>query len=246
MMRFPTLLADLYSTRPDGAFRIPVLPGPGVITARGPHGEFAATATATINPSKDATSVQCGIVLDPGRSLAGKLVDPDGKPLTGVHVFNLKPLHFWTPQPLEIDSFTVTALEPSGRRSLVFVHPEKRLAAAVEVQANTQSPLRVQLKPAGAVTGRLVDEEGQPRPGVDVLIHFVRKDKDYLAEHLLGHITTDREGRFRVEGLAPDVVYQINLGKYTNKTIGTVAPRVSISSGEVKDLGDVRGRLFQE
>src|SRR5262249_15223142 len=160
----------------------PVLPGPGVLTARGPHGEFTADGTVTINPGQDTGPVQCHIILDPGRSLTGKVLGPDGKPLAGVRAFNLKPLHFWTPEPLESDSFTLTGVDPSGRRSLVFVPPEKRLAAAVELQGTAQSPLIVQLKPAGVVAGRLVDDDGQSRPAVDLLIHFVRKDPGYVAE----------------------------------------------------------------
>jgi RNA polymerase sigma factor (sigma-70 family) len=247
LTRFPTRLVDLYPTRADGTFRVPVLPGPGVITARGPHGEYVAAGSATINPDQHAQSVQCPIGLDPGRILTGTILGPDGKPLPGARVFNMKPLHFWTSQPLETASFTLTGVDPRGRRSMVFLHPEKRLAAALELQGNAQSPLTIQLKPAGTVTGRLVEEDGEPRPGVELLIHFVRKENGYVAEHLPNRITTDREGRFRVEGLAPGLVYQINLaGKRPTNTLGSVATHVSIRSGEVKDQGDVKGRLFQD
>jgi hypothetical protein len=130
---------------------------------------------------------------------------------------------------------------------MVFLHPEKGLARSLELQGSEPSPLTVQLEPAGIVTGRLVEEDGQPRPGVELLIHFVKKDNDSVAKHLPHRITTDEAGRFRLDGLAPGLVYQINLaGKLPNTTIGSVASRVSIKSGEVKDLGDVKGRLFQE
>ena|SRR5437868_2660445 len=95
--------------------------------------------------------------------------------------------------------------------------------------------------------GQQVDEDGEPRPRVPLRIHFVRKENGSVAEHLPHRIATNPEGRFRVEGLAPGVVYQVNLaGVPPNTTIGTVAPRVSIQSGETKDLGDVKGKLFQE
>lgn len=72
-------------------------------------------------------------------------------------------------------------------------------------------------------------------------------ENDSVPLHLLHGITTDRDGRFRVEGLAPGLVYQINLsGTSPYITIGTVAPRVSVRPGETKDLGDVKGRLFQD
>ena len=222
-----------------------MLPGPGVVTARGPHGEYVSAGTATINADKDAGPVQCQIVLDPGRTLTGTILGSDGKPLAGVRVFNMKPLHFWTPAPLQTASFTLTAAD--GRGTMVFLHPEKRLAKALEIQGSEPNPLSIRLEPTGTVTGRLVDDDGQPLPGVPLRIHFVRKDPGYVADHLLDRITTDPDGRFRVEALAAGLVYQINLaGKPPNTTIGSVAPRVSVKSGEVKDLGDVKGRLFQE
>jgi protocatechuate 3,4-dioxygenase beta subunit len=245
--RFPSLPADLYRTRSDGTFRIPVLPGPGVLTAHGPYGDFIAAGTADINPGKDGEPAACAIALDPGRTLTGTILGPDGQPLTGVHVFGMKPRDFWTPQPLKTAYFTLTAVDPRRSRSLIFLHPEKRWVKAVELQGNAQDKFTVRLEPAGTITGRLVDEDGQPRPDVNLLIHFVRKDNDYVAEHLPARIKTDREGRFRVEGLAPGVVYQINLaGKPPNITTGSVANRLSVKSGETKDLGDVKGKLFQD
>ncbi len=245
--RFPSVPRELYPTRPDGTFRVAVLPGPGTITAQGPYGEYVRESSAHINPSRDRESTECVITLDPGRTLTGTVLDPDGKPLAGVHVFNLNPLHFWTSRPLPAASFRLTAVDPKGRRSLVFLHPDKRLVKALELEGNAPDPVTVRLEPAGAVTGRLVDDDGRPRPGVELRIHFVRKDTDYVALHLPGQVKTDREGRFRVEGLAPGVTYQINLaGKPPKFTIGSVAPRVSIQAGETKDLGDVKGRLFQE
>jgi RNA polymerase sigma factor (sigma-70 family) len=243
--RFPTIAAELYSTRSDGTFRLPALPGPGVITARGPYGHYLRDGTVQINPTQGGKAVECTITLQPGRTLTGAILGPDGKPLTGVRVFNMKPLHFWTPQPLKTASFRLTAVDPRGRRTLVFQHAEKHLVKALELQGNTPSPITVQLERAATITGRLVDEEGQPRPRVNLQIHFVRKDNDYVAEHFPAIITTDRKGRFRVDGLAPGINYQINLaGKRVTQTIGAVANRLYVKPGETKDLGDVKGRLF--
>jgi hypothetical protein len=245
--RFPGLPSRLYRARSDGTFRIAVLPGPGTITARGPDGEYLSAATATINPGTDGEPVPCQIALDPGRTLTGTILGPDDKPLTGVQVFNVSPRHNWTSEGLETNNFTLTAVDPHGRRSLVFLHPEKRLVKALEVTGDARGPLTVRLEPAGTVTGRLVDEDGLPRPRVDMLVHFTRKDTDSLAEHLPRRITTDGEGRFRVEGLAPGLSYQINLaGKPPNTTIGNVAVGLSVKSGETRDLGDVKGKLHQD
>ncbi|HLJ98160.1 MAG TPA: sigma-70 family RNA polymerase sigma factor [Gemmataceae bacterium] len=152
LTRFPSILADIYPTRRDGTFRIPVLPGPGEIHARGPYGEYIAPTSIAINPGKDTGSVPYALTLDPGRTITGTILDPDGKPLTGVHVFNLSPRHFWTSEPLDTASFTLTALDPGSHRSLVFLHPDKRLVKALDLKGNVDSPLTVRLEPAGTVT----------------------------------------------------------------------------------------------
>jgi hypothetical protein len=44
----------------------------------------------------------------------------------------------------------------------------------------------------------------------------------------------DREGRFRIEGLAPGVRYTLCLGS------GLTLREVTVRSGETKDLGDIK------
>jgi TIGR03009 family protein len=244
--RFPGLPHAIYRTRPDGTFRIAALPGPGIVTVEGPYGEFLRGASEHINPSKDGERQSLTFSLDPGRTITGTVLDPDGNPLPAVYAFNVNPRHFWTSQPLEKPSFTLIAVDPREHRMLIFVHPERRLAKTLEVPGNAEGPVAVRLEQAGTATGRLVDEAGQPRPDVDLVIHLVTKDGG-VAEHLHGRIATDREGRFRVEGLAPGVVYQVNLrGKAPNLTIGGVINKLTIKAGEMKDLGDVKGKLFED
>jgi hypothetical protein len=232
-----------YRCRPDGSYRVPALPGPGVLTARELFykKEHLGDGSAPVNPSKDSKWVQCDIALDPGRTLTGTILDPDGKPLASVQAFNADPVDYWTPRALPTASFRVIAVDPRGRRSLVFLHRDKRLAKALELPGDARDPVTVQLERAGAVIGRLVDADGKPRPDAGLGIYFVRKDNDSTATHLPVQIRTDRAGRFCVEGLAPGVVYQIIAWRR-----GTIADRLSIQPGETRDLGDVKGKPSQE
>ncbi len=245
--RFPSLPTELYVTRPDGSFRVPALLGPGTITARGPYGEYLQDGSATINLTKDGEPVRCRFVLDPGRKLSGTILDPEGKPLAGVRVLNMNPRHFWTAKPLATASFTLTAMDAQGRRSLVFLHEGKHLAKAVDFKESGPGPLTVQLEPAGTITGRLVDAEGQPRPGVSCRIYLELKYDGGVAGHFPERVTTDRDGRFRVEGLAAGLRYQIiELGKPPKGEVAVVATRLSVKAGESKDLGDVKAKPFRE
>jgi RNA polymerase sigma factor (sigma-70 family) len=240
--RFPSLPNELYPAAADGSFRVPVLPGPGQIIARGPYGEYIADASAAINPTSTSEPVRCDLVLDPGRTLTGTVQGPDGKPLAGCRLFNLKP-HLWTSRPQDTASFSVSAIDPRKTRSLVVLHPDKRLVKAVELDGSDPDPLIIHLESAGTVTGRLLDEAGQPRPRVELIVFFQKKDDGYLAGHFPERVTTDGEGRFRVENLAPGLVYQINeAGKPPNLTIASVATRLSVKAGELKDLGGVTAR----
>ncbi len=243
--RFPSLPVDLYVTRADGTFRVPALPGPGSVTARGPHGQYLREGVTSFNLIPEGEPVWCQIVLDPGRTLPGTILDPEGKPLAGVRVHNLNPRHFWSARPLETPSFTLTAVDPQGRRTLVFLHEDKRLAKVIELQGAGPNPLMVRLEPAGTVTGRLVDADGVPRAGVRFLVFFEKKDDGSVARHFPERVTTDREGRFRVEGLAAGLRYQIiEAGKSANESAAVVATGISVRAGESKDLGDVKARPF--
>jgi RNA polymerase sigma factor (sigma-70 family) len=245
--RFPSLPTELYVTRPDGSFRIPALLGPGTITARGPYGEYVRDGSVTINLTEDGEPVRCQVVLDPGRTLSGTILDPEGKPLAGVRAFNVNPRHFWMSLPLKTASFTLTAVDPQEHRSLVFLHEARHLARAVEFHGSEPNPLTVRLEPAGTITGRLVDADGQPRGGVSFLIYFEKKDDGSVPRHFPERVTTDREGRFGIKGLAAGLMYQIiEAGKAPNDLVAVVAKKLSVKAGESKDLGDVRAIPFQE
>jgi hypothetical protein len=50
-------------------------------------------------------------------------------------------------------------------------------------------------------------------------------------------VRTDRDGRFRVEGLVPGVTYRIADGERN-----VISGDLSVKAGETKDLGDLRPR----
>jgi hypothetical protein len=59
-----------------------------------------------------------------------------------------------------------------------------------------------------------------------------------IRPHFPGEVTTDAEGRFRVEGLVPGGTYFILVGG-PPIFVGEVK-RVKIQAGESKDLGEVK------
>src|SRR5262249_25271481 len=118
-----------------------------------------------LNPAADAKLVTCDLLLDPGRTLKGKVLGPDGEPLTGVKVCGLRSYGshgLWENNPLEAPEFLATGLDKGKTRQLQFVHFEKKLAGSLVLKGDDEGPVTVKLAAAGTLSGRLVTPEGEP------------------------------------------------------------------------------------
>ncbi|HEV3117086.1 MAG TPA: carboxypeptidase-like regulatory domain-containing protein, partial [Gemmataceae bacterium] len=83
----------------------------------------------------------------------------------------------------------------------------------------------------GIMTGRLVKEDGKPRPGVLLQI----------ADRLLPNndYQTDKDGRFRIEGLAPAAKYKLQVVQ-NGKPTAQLFAGLTLKSGESRNLGDMQ------
>jgi hypothetical protein len=261
-------MLDLYYTKADGSFRVPVLPGAGLVAARATTGVYLpqqamtneqARARYAMQPGFNLTNfhavaaidaeagsaVKCDLAFDPGLTLACKVVGPDGQPVKGAHVRGLVPNPYWETRPLSGADFTVRALHPQTPRWLVVLHPGLRLGASVTVKAGDE-PFTVRLEPTGTITGRVLDYDGRPWKQQDLRIYFDRRGT-YLQDHLPDVVRSDDDGRFRVEGVISGLRYQVNVaGKPPNITVASVAVGLVLKPGEVRDLGDVKARKHGE
>jgi RNA polymerase sigma factor (sigma-70 family) len=209
---------------------------------------------AAIDAKPGAESVSCDLLLDAGRSLKGVVLDPDGKPLNGARVGRVKtwPSEDWESEPLQGAEFTALQLDPAKPRVLLFLHRERKLAGSVLIRGDEKEPVRVKLEPWGVLTGRILDEDDRPWSGAT--LRFLRFREPPRAEGPAGDqgtlpdqwFTADKDGRFRIEGLAPGVEYTLYGGKPNHfngapfNDIGPVCERVRLKAGETKDLADVR------
>jgi RNA polymerase sigma factor (sigma-70 family) len=244
----------------DGSFRVVALPGPGLLCVWADDDRFTRAvegwdgqplktvpfpvnpimyhALVPINPSEQTPgSTSCDIALEPGRTLTGSVVGPDGQPLTGVLAMGLtavlpapryqtrfleQPLY----QKLETAEFMVYGLDPRKPRALILIHPEKGLGKVQLLRGDESGPLTARLEPLGALSGRAIDAEGRPWEGLQVTVSLNldstdRKTLPYEAltsgpfiatrknELFDRSGTTDSDGKFRVEGLLPGLRYEI-------------------------------------
>lgn len=251
---------------PDGRFTIPALPGRGLIAARAQeerylHGIGAgvikgfdkglgafktypficSTADqhvfAEINPAPEMDEVALELRVDPGRTVSGTIVGPDGQAISGgVEIRTLDVFQSPRQSPGDSPEFEVTGL-PSGPYRLDFIHRGRKLAGAIVLKGDETERLTAKLQPWGTAAGRVVDEEGRPRTDVE-LFSTIRHRADPERGDLENKPTVDAEGRFRIEGLVAGVKYDA-WGHSPNKATGPILEGVLVGPGEVKDLGDV-------
>jgi hypothetical protein len=81
------------------------------------------------------------------------------------------------------------------------------------------------------MTGRLVTEDGKPRSGMLLQI----------ADRLLPNndYQTDKDGRFRIEGLASGVKYRLEVVQ-NGKPTAQLFAGLTLKSGESRNLGDMQ------
>src|SRR5581483_2788922 len=108
-----------------------------------------------VNPAKDAELVQCNLVIDPGKTVTGTVLDTGGKPLQGAHVEAPRGILPRFRQQLKSARFTVTAINPNTPRWFFFFHKEKQLGAAVRLTGNEPKDFTIRLQECATLTGRI-------------------------------------------------------------------------------------------
>jgi RNA polymerase sigma factor (sigma-70 family) len=195
-----------------------------------------------IRPGNGAKELSCNIDLEPGTTRSGKLVGPDGQPVPGATAYGLRVLEGRFPK-LPGAAFTAYGLDPAAPRDLLFWHPGRKLARAVQLRGDEKEPVVVRLEPTGAVQGRIVDAAGRPLAGAVVEVDYQGKASFVPALNSLSFsrqpTRTDGSGRFRVEGLvARQALRLVGLrkgGAVSHEVIG-----FQLKPGESKDVGDVK------
>lgn len=278
---FPRNTRSADGNEKDGCYKQTVLPGPGYIVFRATKDAYARVrikgsekdhylggvllspimlglyhAVVPINPSaKDPQSLICNIVLERGRTLAGTVIDPEGRPLPGALAWGTTAVmgeivgrEYYG---LATASFTATGLDPHYPRTLIFYHTEKKLARAQWVRGDEKGPLTARLQPLGMLAGRVVDASGRPQPGLTVSLSFEQKQTRTLPEeHIFGNsslnsvllgqrATTDKDGRFRMEGLVSGLKYDLNVGRGKDFT-WSVRKDLSGKPGATVDIGEIQ------
>ena len=135
---------------------------------------------------------------------------------------------------------------------MIVTHEGRKLIGSVYLKGDEAGPLTVRLQPWGTVTGRIVDDEGQPRKGLSSAAPGgIDAEAARAATAILpgsdwnGGIRIGGDGRFRVEGLVPGLKYGAS-ARTGFEALGDLFTDVTVAPGEVKDLGDLKVQPAQE
>jgi hypothetical protein len=207
-------------------------------TEPSPCDPFEFNTLAAVNPARGAGSIVRDLVLDPGKTVTGTVVGPDGKPVEGGRIDGAV-RDWFHGQDLPTAQFRITGVDPKHPRWFVFRHRGRDLGAVVLFKGNEPTPVTVRLQKCATVRGRLVDEEGLPRAGF--LMGGYHRGQLFGDGIGIGFTMRQigKDGRFRIEGVIPGLKVGLFAGKNT-MYFDPLVPDLTLEAGEVKDLGDVK------
>ncbi len=199
-------------------------------------------AATRIDPEPGAAELRCELVLEPGLTVRGRLVDPDGRPVTGVTASGLRNYVGGIPvQTILLDEaeFSVSGLDPVNPRIVWFLNKPRTLSGALVLPGPhagpDRDPITMTLQPCGTLLGRLLDADGHPKPNVEV-IAMIQHESLRFGGFGADVVRTDVDGRFRITGLIAGVTYRLGGLDVPRMRDGDITLRI----GEIRDLGDLK------
>lgn len=193
-----------------------------------------------IDPSVDAASYDCDLTLSAGVSLVGRIVGPDGSPVSHIEAFGLVEKNAFF-EPLTDDKFTVNNYQPEGSRNLFFKSADQSLVGYLHLEGKPPADLTIRLKPSVTARGKLVETEAdEPAAGYQI---FCESSKQ--GNFRLNDTTTDKNGWFEIKGLMAGNVYRmdsVNVELVSNGKNRFTVDLTNAKPGDLVEFGDVTGK----
>lgn len=231
--------ATLTTTKSDGTYRLRLPPGKWRVQVSGREGYLSPWGLGWEEQQKfhrdvevvlGKTVTNINFTLLKAAEIKGIVIDPEGKPVAKAIVKRL-----WSEVMAKEDgTFALGDLKPDEPITLYAFSPDCSLGAMMDVipKRKQTEPLTIKLAPCAKVTGKVMDEKGQPLKGASVR---AERQVPYLAGIAFIPIhtaITDDEGRFTLK-LPSGVEYNL---KASAKGYGETQIAKFLAEGE-KDAG---------
>ncbi|MBK7643036.1 MAG: sigma-70 family RNA polymerase sigma factor [Planctomycetes bacterium] len=245
------VLRNSVRTDPSGAFSLPLDKGSdGQIYVRAAGYGFRNVTQPAGTGESSAADIE--ILLEPARRASGRVTNEQGQPIAGAYVagcgtdYGEVQRHDWVGTTTDAQGrYALADLRPDLQHSL-FVRAQGFGSSVYEFPATekTQAVLELEdvvLRSAGAIRGRVVDENSRPLPDLSVKLRGVNTDRgrwDSRDSSFLDSYVGRREGRtddrgaFTFDELAAGE-YVVELRRDGHQTAG--AQSVSLKSGERRE-----------
>ncbi len=189
----------------------------------------------------DAKAFTADVTVDPGVTRVVKLVDPDGKPVTGAWVLNDR-VYGGKGEPHTTSEVTVFALASDQPRWLYAQHDTRKLAGMIALDGKDSSAAVLKLEPMATVTGRLVDRDGAPikearltRSYSDAEVGIILNTRE---RHDASPVVTDADGRFTLSNIPAGLAVRLGAQKKGGGYLDHEVPERKFKPGETLSLGD--------
>ncbi|MHB1562072.1 MAG: sigma-70 family RNA polymerase sigma factor [Isosphaeraceae bacterium] len=260
----------------DGRFETVALPGRGVIGFRARdedryRGYLGAEAIAEYDPKTyrfetapyfpsvhnyhvlaelrldpKSSTAEVNLQVDPGRTIEIRPIDPEGRPVAGTSATGVGDLFGSIAHEQPSPTIAIHALDPSHPRRVTVRHPGRKLVGSVYLRGNETGPLTLRLQPWGTITGRIVDDDGEPRRDLRIMSagnpdpERPERQAVFPGGDIGGGVRLGPDGRFRIEGLVPGLVYGGDAVAQGVMLTGRLFRDVVVKPGEVRNLGDLK------
>jgi beta-lactamase regulating signal transducer with metallopeptidase domain/protocatechuate 3,4-dioxygenase beta subunit len=262
---------DRYKSKADGTFRLVGLPGRAIVgviahgkpylkgagatkiagmndrghfeTWRNPvnPGKYWPTSMKEIDPAEETPTVRVDFELVTGASVRIQTVDAKGSPVIGVKVAGRAGRGDHEADTRPAAEFSVENLAPDEERIVMIQHPDRRIGKALTVRAGDDKdrPVVVTLEPLATIVGRVTDADGAPVSGAQIRSDLLPSGDFSLN---LGHVTSDRDGRFQVPNVPTgcDYALVIESGATIKDRRVSFARDLKVRPGETTDAGEIR------
>lgn len=207
--------------------------------------QYAAIVLVNPAPNSGPLDLSATIIKDKPRRVS--LVDANGKavlgPLVRIGQGNLQEQS----AKLRGSTFLLTGIHPDRVRRVTFEKDDRKLIGFLLENGDRETPATVRMEPWGTITGRFVDEQGNPIPIQQ--LERAGRGKPTIGLYLEGNDHGgwdaggfgDSDGRFKIGRMIPDQRYRghLYIGEFNNR-LEAMVNNVVVRAGEVRDLGDIR------